>query len=324
MKKGFSLIETLVAIGVFGIIIIVIFSVILILYRTQSYSWQQSVAIDEVRRGVKIMVREIREARFGDNGAFPIEKASDKEFIFYSDIDKDGDTEKIRYFLGTVDSGVETQECVTFFDGGSCNVSFDDFLEGDLQSATVEISVEGDFGWNIEYADIYADGQYLGRSCRNGCSDCPGVWQGLEAFDVTSLASDGNIQFVVDSTSSVNDFCDWQEENHAMKAKFVFSWEEEVAGLDNEFRKGVTNPVGQPATYPSDQEKISILSHYVRNASPIFQYFNEDGDIIVENPARLIDTKMMKVFLVVNVNPVKAPYDFELESYVQLRNLKEQ
>lgn len=323
MKKAFSLIETLVVIGIFGIVIIAVFTVVLILYRTQSYGWQQSVAVDEARRGVKTMVKEIREARFGDDGSFPIERAADKEFVFYSDIDKDGATERVRYFLGTVNSGVETQECVTFFDGGSCNVSFSDFLEGTLQSATVEVSVEGDFGWSIEYADIYADSQYLGRSCNSGCSDCPGSWQGTTAFDVTEMATDGNIQFTADASAFVNDFCDWQEENHAMKARFVLTWEEEVAGLDNEFKKGVTNPVGQPATYPLEQEEISTLSYYVRNAPPIFQYFNEDGDVIVEHPARLVDTKMMKVFLIVNVNPDKAPYNFELESYVQLRNLKD-
>ena len=43
---------------------------------------------------------------------------------------------------------------------------------------------------------------------------------------------------------------------------------------------------------------------------------------ITSVPARLVDTKLMKVYLVVNVNPNRPPNEFELESFVQLRNLK--
>ena len=141
-------------------------------------------------------------------------------------------------------------------------------------------------------------------------------------FNVTDLASDDTIQFTADASSSVNDFCDWEETNHAMKANFVFSWEEESSSGESEFKKGITNPTGQPATYPSSQEEVSILSYYVRNSPPIFQYFDADGNVLEDNPARLVDTKMMKVFLIVNVDLNRAPNNFGLESYVQLRNLK--
>jgi type II secretory pathway pseudopilin PulG len=113
--KGISLVETLVTIGIFGVIIVIVSGIVLSLYKTQNYSWQQSLAIDEARRGVRIMVKEIREARYGDNGAFLLEKAGDKEFVFYSDIDEDGDTEKVRYFLGIVNSGSQTQ--IIFYRG---------------------------------------------------------------------------------------------------------------------------------------------------------------------------------------------------------------
>ncbi|GAH01061.1 unnamed protein product, partial [marine sediment metagenome] len=41
-------------------------------------------------------------------------------------------------------------------------------------------------------------------------------------------------------------------------------------------------------------------------------------------PARLVDTKLMKVFLIVDVDPNRSPKGFELESYAKLRNLKEE
>ena len=88
---GFTLIESLITIAVFALITGVISGLILMLYRTHGYTWQQSTAVNEARKGIETMVKEIREAKFGDDGSFPIVKAGNKEFVFYSDIDKDGE-----------------------------------------------------------------------------------------------------------------------------------------------------------------------------------------------------------------------------------------
>lgn len=188
--KSFTLVETLVVIAIFTFIIGLVFSIVVILYRTQSYTWQQSQAIDEARRGIETMVREIRAARGGDDGSYIIEKANDFEFIFYADIDKDIAAERVRYF---------------------------------------------------------------------------------------------------------------------------------IQGTD--FKKGVINPVGWPIQYPLANEEISILSQYVRNQPPIFRYYGGDGNELAV-PARLKDTKLMKVYLVINADLNRPPQDFILESAVQLRNLK--
>jgi len=320
--RGFTFIETIVVITIFTLLIGAIFGFIIILYRTQSYAWEQSVAIDEARRGIEIMVKEIREARSGDDGSYPIEKAGDKEFIFYSDIDNDETTEKVRYFLGVVSSGNETKECQTLSKAGNCSVSFTNFLRGTLKSAQIRISVDGDFGQSREYVEIFAEGIKIGEICKTGCSDCPRIWEGTQTFDVTEQAKDNSISFLSDATFFVDNICP-----HSMKVKFEFSWTEELTGLAHEFRKGVTKPVvesGGKISYPPDQEKISILSSYVRNVPPIFEYYDQAGNKIRDYPARLKDTKLMKVYLVINVEPNRPPKDFELESFVQLRNLKEE
>ena len=187
---GFTLIETIVTIMIFTLVMGVIAGFIVVGYRTQSYTFQQAVAIDEARKGIETMVKEIREARAGDDGSYIIEKADDFEFIFYSDIDKDEATERVRYF---------------------------------------------------------------------------------------------------------------------------------VEGTD--FKKGVTEPSGWPIKYHSENEEIFILSQHVRNQPSIFRYFDGDHNEL-SSPARLKDTKLMRVYLVINVNPARSPRDFELESDVQIRNLK--
>lgn len=317
--KSFTLIETLVVVAIFTISLGAVFGSILMLYRTHGYSWEQSQAIEEARRGVEIMVKEIRKARSGEDGSYPMVLAGDKEFIFFSDIDNNGKTEKVRYFLGNLNSGNQTQECTTFVNGGSCSVTFSNFFQGTLKSAQVKVSVEGDLGASNEYVEIFADSQKLGDLCKTGCSDCAGAWQGTATFDVTSLASDNSIQFLADASSRVDPNCP-----HSIKARFEFSFLAELSGAEHELRKGVIEPTDPPVQYPLNQEKISIISAYVRNTPPIFEYFDKSGNKIVDYPARLVDTKLMKVFLVVNVNPNKPPQDFQLESFVQIRNLKEE
>lgn len=322
--KGFTLVEVLVTIFAFCLVMGAATAFLLMFYRTHSFEWEQSIAANEARKGIETMVKEIREARPGDDGSYPIEKADDKEFIFFSDIDNDGDAERVRYFLGTVSSGSQTQECVSFSDGGSCAVSFSNFLTGTLKSAQVNVSVEGDLGASNEYADIYADGTSLNRLCQSGCSDCASAWQGTSIFDVFEFSGDNSILFTADSNFRVDNVCDWINPNHSIKAKFEFSWTEEIIGSEHQFKKGVIEPTGQPVQYPLDQESVSVLSSYVRNAPPIFKYYDKDGNELSELPARLQDTKLMKVYLVINVNPSRAPDDLELESYVQVRNLKEE
>ena len=317
--KAFTLIETIVTIFVFALAIGAVSGFILMAYRTQSYTWQQSIAIDEARKGIETMVKEIREAKEGENGSYPIELAGDKEFIFYSDIDGDGRAERVRYFLGTTNSGTITQECQTSQKGGSCSVNLSSFLKGTLKSAQVKVSVDGDFGLSTEYAEIFGDSQKIGEICNTGCSDCPGAWQGTQTFDVTNYAKDNSISFLADATSYVDPQCP-----HSMKAKFEFFFTEDLSGFAHEFKKGVIKPIGSPLTYPSDQEKISILTSYVRNVPPIFEYYDQNGNKILDYPARLKDTKLMKVYLIVNVDPNRPPQNFGLESFVQLRNLKEE
>lgn len=320
--KGFTLIEVLIVIFIFVLSVGVLTGLIFWAYKTQSYILEQTSAIDSATKGVEIMIRELREATYGDDGSYPLEKAEDKEIIFYSDIDKDDETERVRYFLGGISSKDQVKECVSYSQGGLCEVVFSNFYQGILKSAQIKISVEGDFGATDEYAEIFLDGQKLNNICQTGCTDCAGVWQGISIFDVINQANDNYLQLLVDSTLRVDPICQWQNPNHSMKVNFELSWIEEIPSAAHELKKGVINPIGSPVIYPSEQEEVSVLSSYIRNNPPIFEYYDASGNKITDYPARLIDTKLMKVYLVVNVDPNRPPDDFELESWVQIRNLK--
>lgn len=95
-----------------------------------------------------------------------------------------------------------------------------------------------------------------------------------------------------------------------------------------QFIKGVIEPTGFPSTYPSGNEKTKIISTNVRNDSiPVFYYYNGDWPSDTTNnpldtPTRLSETKLMRVYL--QINPTTdSDRDYELDSYVQLRALKQ-
>lgn len=95
-----------------------------------------------------------------------------------------------------------------------------------------------------------------------------------------------------------------------------------------DFKMGVVSPTGIPVQYVLAGEQITTLSHYVRNgALDVFTYYNGDYPADTVNnplvmPASLMDVKLVHLFLRINIDPNRAPNDFDLETDVQIRNLK--
>jgi len=81
-NNGYTLAEMLTVIFVFTLVWIALAQTIMMLYRMQGFAIDQTLAVEEARRGVDQMAREIRQAVYGENGAYPIELAAGKEFIF--------------------------------------------------------------------------------------------------------------------------------------------------------------------------------------------------------------------------------------------------
>lgn len=196
-KNGFTLVELLAGTAILTFVLVAIISFTYFLYVKNKYIWEQAQAINEARKGVDSFVKELREAKDGEDGSYILESADAQELVFFSDIDTDNQIEKVRYFL---------------------------------------------------------DGSDL--------------------------------------------------------------------------KKGVIKPSGIPIEYPAGSEELFVISKYVRNgALDIFSYFNGNyPEDIVNNPlimpASLMDVKLVHIFLRINIDPNRAPGNFDLESDIQIRNLK--
>lgn len=97
----------------------------------------------------------------------------------------------------------------------------------------------------------------------------------------------------------------------------------------DQLKVGVTDPTpGSPVSYPVADGTVSVVANYVvnENDNPVFYYYNENypGDVVnnpLSTPVSVGNIRMVRVHLYVNINPVHAPDNINIESFVDLRNL---
>ncbi len=98
-KQGFSLIEILVALGIFGLIILALANFQWSLFSQNTLINSSLNADSEMRSALKKIVAELRGAAQSDTGVYQIAEATKNSLTFFSDVDGDGRREQVRYFL---------------------------------------------------------------------------------------------------------------------------------------------------------------------------------------------------------------------------------
>lgn len=196
-----TLVELLVAISIMLIVMEGFTLLFMKSWDTNKFILEEGIASSSASHSTSKIIKELRSIRQADDGDFPIESGSDFDLKVYADIDKDGITERVHYFL--------------------------------------------------------------------------------------DLATD-------------------------------------------QLKMGVTKPIGSaPVSYPASDDTVSLLANYIVNESsnPVFFYYNKNypGDTVnnpLTSPFVLSDVRLIRVHLLVNIDPVHAPNNINIESFVDLRNLK--
>ena len=91
--------EILVAISIFMVVAIMSGEFVIMGFRSTTFEAEQETAVRNARRGMEIMVKEIRGANNSERGDYPLAAMEEDNLIYYSDVDDDGYMEKVRYFL---------------------------------------------------------------------------------------------------------------------------------------------------------------------------------------------------------------------------------
>lgn len=92
-------------------------------------------------------------------------------------------------------------------------------------------------------------------------------------------------------------------------------------------KKGVINPTGNPIQYVTSDEVITELVHNLRNGStPIFTYYdstyNGNTDALTQ-PVLITSIRLVKITMIVDVDPNRSPVPVTITTQISLRNLKD-
>jgi len=98
-QRGFSYVEMIVTIAISSIVMVVIVTSVLYFYSSNANILEQSLQVNSARKGVEYLVRDIREATYSEEGAFPVVAIGSTSITFYGDVDRDNSVERVRYFL---------------------------------------------------------------------------------------------------------------------------------------------------------------------------------------------------------------------------------
>lgn len=98
-KKSFTLLETLISLGIFILIMLLIWGWQKDIFSINNILVKRVITQENLRKTIINFIAEVRAAKPSDDGAATIEKATKNEFIFFSDIEYDNTVERLRYFL---------------------------------------------------------------------------------------------------------------------------------------------------------------------------------------------------------------------------------
>jgi len=98
-KKGFTLIEILVTVGIMSMIVGLLGA-----FQADIFSFNNIIQTgirnqSEAKKIIRPFSNEVRSASVSNLGSYPVAESASSTFAFYSDIDGDGLKEKIKYFL---------------------------------------------------------------------------------------------------------------------------------------------------------------------------------------------------------------------------------
>ncbi len=97
--RGLTLIEMIVTVGIVAVVTVAITESVIMFYRANRVAFEESYQIRSAEKGVQVLVRDVREATYGDDGSYPLAAIASSSVTFYADVDRTNPIEKVAYRL---------------------------------------------------------------------------------------------------------------------------------------------------------------------------------------------------------------------------------
>jgi|GEM_PF-463621 prepilin-type N-terminal cleavage/methylation domain-containing protein len=102
-REGFTLIEMLVTIAIFGLVMVITANLLLAIFSNATTNPNALNAVDQAQGVTSTFVNQVRDAAYGNDGSYPLNQASTTQIIFFSPFGSSGSTtvDRIRYFVAS-------------------------------------------------------------------------------------------------------------------------------------------------------------------------------------------------------------------------------
>jgi len=100
-QSGMTLLELMIAVGIYTVLMLAITTSITTVYQFNAYALEQSNEVDNARRGVTQWNRDVKEMTTGEDGNWPLSVMSEHRLGYYSDTDRDDSVEYVEYVLSS-------------------------------------------------------------------------------------------------------------------------------------------------------------------------------------------------------------------------------
>ena len=100
-QKGMTLVEMLIAIGIYTVLMLAITNSITTFYQYNAYALEQSNEVENARRGVTQWNRDVKEMTTAEDGTWPMAISGEHRLGYYSDTDRDDSVEYVEYILAS-------------------------------------------------------------------------------------------------------------------------------------------------------------------------------------------------------------------------------
>lgn len=142
----------------------------------------------------------------------------------------------------------------------------------------------------------------------------------IKDLKTASPANDGSFAIVQAATNTLTFYSDTDGDGLKEKIRYFIA--------TTTLKRGSVKPSGTPLTYNSANELISYLAYNVKNStsSPLFEYY--DGSYTgtstpLTQPVTVTNIHLVKINLMIDADPNRAPVIRTYTSQVNLRNLKD-
>lgn len=177
-------------------------------------------------------------------------------------------------------------------------------------------------GFTILFLKSYRMNSFILETGAASAAASRGVERIVADLRKVRQGDDGSYPIVSGNNSEMTVFIDIDNDGKTERVRYFLQ-----SGL---LKRGVVEPsTSQPVNYSATETVTTVVS-YVANEStePVFFYYNDDypGDTVnnpLSTPIAVQDARLVKVRLIININPNKAPEETSIESIAEFRNLNE-